>query len=49
MTKMNRDVAMSREIIDYYENKHFSKIFLDHEDFVSGMPFVSFYNDFGQT
>ena len=30
--------------------KHiFRKFLLDHEDFFSGMPFMSFYNDFGQS
>ena len=27
----------------------FQKVLLDHEDFVSGMSFVSFYNDFEQS
>ena len=27
----------------------FPKCLLDHEDFVSGMSFVSFYNDFEQS
>ena len=32
-----------------FVKKHFFlKSLLDHEDFVSGMSFVSFYNDFEQ-
>ena len=27
----------------------FQEFLLDHEDFVSGMSFVSFYNDFEQS
>ena len=27
----------------------FREFLLDHEDFVSSMPFVSFYNDFEQS
>ena len=27
----------------------FRKVLLDHEDFVSGMSFASFYNDFDQS
>ena len=27
----------------------FREFLFDHEDFVSGMPFVSFYNDFEQS
>ena len=29
--------------------KFFREFLLDHEDFVSGMSFLSFYNDFGQS
>ena len=45
---MHRDFALAREIIDDHENAYFSKILPDHEDFVSGMSFVSIYNNFEQ-
>ena len=51
MAKMNlhMDFALAREIIDDRENTYFSRILTYHEDFVSGMSFVSIYNDFEQS
>ena len=40
---MNRIFALAREIIHDHENGCFQKCLLDHEDFVSGKSFVSFY------
>ena len=45
---MIRDFAFAREIIDDHENAKFSKILLDHEDFVSGVSLSSFCYDFEQ-
>ena len=40
---MNRNFELAREIIHDHENGYFRKCLLDHEDFVSGKSFVSFY------
>ena len=46
MTKMNfdRDFALAREMI--VKMCIFREFLLDLENFVSGMSFVSFFNDF---
>ena len=41
---MNKDFALAMEIIDDHENAYsFLKLLLDHEDFLSGVSFASFY------
>ena len=45
------DFALARDIIDdrIVKMHIFREFYLDHEDFVSGMLFVSFYIDFQQS
>ena len=37
---MNRDFAVTREVIEDYEMNTFRKVLPDNEDFVSGKSFV---------
>ena len=47
MAKMN--FAFTREIIDDHEMHIFQEFLPDHEDFVSGISFVSIHNNFKQS
>ena len=49
MAKMNFAIGFCIGKRDDRENAYFSEFLPDHEDFVSGMSFVSFYYNFEQS